>query len=382
MLKDQRLKGGASVAISKDGKVVFARSFGWADNSDSIPLSNQNTLRVASVSKLVTAVAIMHLVEEGRLSLDQKVFGPSGILNDDKYCAIRDKRLLKISVKNLLEHSAGWASQQSGDAMFSPHRIAFEEGHLLPLSMDDILRFTVCRHLDFDPGTHFAYSNLGYAILGEVISKVSHVPYEDYVRSHVLLPLGISSARVGFSHRQDAFPLEPLYYEPDTNYRTPDYADASVLSRRPYGGSDINTLGAAGGWLFSATDLLKLLLSIDGFPSVPDQLPESDVRLLSTPSSVGSPLGWRSVSGGLWWRSGTLAGTSAAAFRRPDGICFVIILNCSNDLGINLASLIGGTLSDAVNRVGAWPDSDLLADDVDWSAYKNGVGARLASPRR
>ncbi len=123
---------GASVAIARDGKLVYAKGFGFADSAAGIETQPYSKFRIASISKLVTAVAIMKLCEEGRLSLDDKVFGPEGILNDSCYCHPKDKRAFDITVSHLLSHEGGW-SQRWGDQMFMPWVIADQMKISLPV---------------------------------------------------------------------------------------------------------------------------------------------------------------------------------------------------------------------------------------------------------
>jgi CubicO group peptidase (beta-lactamase class C family) len=80
-MKNWSIKG-ASVAVAKEGKLLYARGFGYASLPDSLPVEPYHRFRVASVSKLITAVAIMKLQEEGRLTVNEKVFGPGAILDD------------------------------------------------------------------------------------------------------------------------------------------------------------------------------------------------------------------------------------------------------------------------------------------------------------
>lgn len=368
-MRKQGLRGGISVSISKGGRLVFAKGFGFSNIADSVAMQPYNVHRVASVSKLITAVAVMRLVEQGRLHLNQKVFGPMGVLNDNIYLAMKDRRMMNITVRNLLDHSGGWTTKY-GDPMFMPHVVADEMGRDLPASIEDIIRFMQGKSLHFTPGAYSSYSNFGYAILGEVVAKAAGMPYEDFVCSEVLAKLGIFDAHLGFSHKEDSWSNEVTYYDPDTSYKTGDYADRTRLSTRAYGGSDIHTLGSAGGWVISTPDLVKLLLSIDGFSTVPDILTQASIDEMTDPFSRFDPIGWRKVIGDAWFRTGTLSATSAALCRRPDGICFAAVFNSSNGLGPNLAILLTNKMNELINRISIWPDYDLWHDDERWQAYK------------
>lgn len=364
------LRGGVNVAISNGGRLVFAKGFGYADLSDSSLMEPHNVMRVASVSKLITAVAVIRLVEEGRLFLDQKVFGPVGVLNDDVYSVFKDSRMRDITVRQLLNHSGGWTAKY-GDPMFMPQAIESYMGCGLPIDIEDIIRFMQCKSLHFTPGSMSVYSNFGYGILGEVIEKAAAMPYEEYVNSSVLYPLGIYDAHIGFSHKEERLSDEVAYYEPDTTSLVADYADKGKFSRRAYGGSDIHTLGSAGGWVISPVDLLKLMLAIDGFASVPDLIKDDDIYQMTDPDSHFDPLGWRKVIGDCWFRTGTLSATSAALCRRPDGVCFAAVINSSSgSLGPNLAILLTNKMNELINRIPYWPDDDLWAEDEAWNAYK------------
>ena len=370
LLRREGLKGGASVAISKSGRLVYARGIGYSDVEDSIEMKPYTVMRVASVSKLITAVAVMKLVERGRISLHQKVFGPTGVLNDDKYIAYKDKRMGDVTVYELLNHSGGW-SIRYGDPMFMPQSIARQMGKDLPISMEDIIRFMQTKSMHFKPGSASVYCNFGYGILGEIVAKCSGMPYEDFVRSEVLAPLGIYDMQIGRSRKAERFENEAIYYEADTSHVAFDYTDSDVMVRRSYGGTDIQTLGAAGGWVASATDLLKLALTIDGFDFVPDQLSRLSVDTMVNRKEGFDPLGWRTTIGSSWYRSGTLAATSAMIARKPDSLCYVVLLNCSNHKGPRLASEIRSVMDQAVAKVGEWPDVDLWAEDKQWNEYKN-----------
>lgn len=367
-LHSEHLTGGASIAVSIDGRIVYAKGIGYSNIEDSIIMQPYNRMRIASVSKLVTAIAIMKLAEEGRISLHQKVFGPLGVLNDDKYLAFRDKRMGNITIYQLLNHSGGWTAKY-GDPMFMAHTIAKQIGKDLPISMEDIIRFMQTKSMHFTPGTCSVYSNFGYGILGEVVSKASGMPYEDYVRSEVLAPLGIYDMQIGYSKKSEQLPREVTYYEADTSYVAFDYSGAHNMVRRAYGGTDIQTLGSAGGWVANSVDLLKLILTIDGLETVPDQLSKLSVDTMVNHQLGFDPLGWRTTINDSWYRSGTLAATSAMIARHANGINYVILLNCSNHRGPALANLLRTKMDQAINSVKSWPTTDLLATDERWQYY-------------
>jgi CubicO group peptidase (beta-lactamase class C family) len=113
---------GASVAIAKDGKLIYNKGFGYSDRAHTQHTSADGLFRIASVSKPITAIAIMKLVEERKLSLNDKVFGRSAILNKDYYLdAINDPRLYSITIQQLLEHTSGWDRDVPMDG-YSPFR--------------------------------------------------------------------------------------------------------------------------------------------------------------------------------------------------------------------------------------------------------------------
>ncbi len=362
---------GGSVAIAKDGKLVYAKGFGYADRENEVPVEPYHLFRIASVSKLVTAVGIFKLIEDGKLKLNDHVFGPDGILNDSVYLNYRDKKVEDITVLNLLNHSGGWTTRW-GDPMFMPAVIARKLHKPLPINQQDIIRFVLSKRLHFKPGTMSYYSNFGFMVLGEVISKVSGTPYEEYIRTHVLYPQGIFDMKIGGSYLKDRYEYEVKYYEPEVTYYVEDYSGTGKMVLRTYGGNDMQTLGAAGGWVASSTDLLKLLMAIDKMPSVKDALSPESIDEMVTPVSPGmSPLGWRRVNRYGWFRTGTLAGTSALVVRKADGLEYVAVFNTGNWKGPRLTTDIYRMMERGIHGVKEWPDYNLFDLDNLWASKKH-----------
>jgi CubicO group peptidase (beta-lactamase class C family) len=355
---------GASIAIAKDGKLVYAKGFGFADTAAGIEIQPYSKFRIASISKLVTAVAIMKLQEEGRLSLDDKVFGPEGILNDSCYCHPKDKRVFDITVAHLLSHEGGW-SQRYGDQMFMPQVIASQMKTDLPIDTKTIIRFALSKRLHFTPGTGRSYSNLGYSILGLVIEKKSGLPYDEYCRKTIFEPLGIYDMMPARNMPDQKAPFEVTYYEPYGMPMKPSIYGTGEMVPVRYGGNDIETLGAAGSWLATTPDLMRLLLAVDGLSYNEDLLSEQSIRFMTDINNNFAPIGWKTAYfDGTWIRTGSFAGSAGMMKRQPDGISWVVLLNTSAWNGPEIHSYIDRMMSKMLSQIGEWPEQNLFENSL------------------
>lgn len=359
--RTQNFLKGLAVAIVKDEKLIFAKGYGYADAESKIPTSPEQLFRIASVSKLITSVAIMRLVENGKIKLDSKVFGRHGILNSEKYQNIKDNRLENITVRNLLNHSGGW-TQRYGDIAFLPKIVSEQTGDPMPLKISSYIKFVLSRRLHFEPGSSSAYSNLGYMILGEVIATISKTSYEKYVIDNVLKPAHIYDMQLGGSFEKEKLLGEVRYYQPEDAPLVEAYDGSNIMVPKVYGSTNMAVLGSAGGWIASPIDLMKLLVVIDGDPRIRDILSKQSIEEMTHVDEKGlDPLGWRSTNeNGEWWRTGTLPGSSALMKREPNGISWIIITNTSNYKGPHLAIEMDRLMSGAVNKIKKWPDYDLF----------------------
>jgi len=353
---------GITVAIVKDEKLIFTKGYGYANEEAQILVTPNNLFRIASVSKLITAVAIMKLVENSKISLESKVFGKYGILNDEQFLHIKDRRLEKITVRNLLNHSGGW-TQHYGDLAFLPKAVAKGTGESLPVNIDSYIKFVTTHNVHFEPGSNSVYSNLGYVILGKVISKVSGTDYESFVKKEVLEPAGIVDMQLGRSFVEDALPNEVRYYQPEDGKPIESFDGSGRMVPKIYGGNDIHLLSSAGGWLSSAIDLMKLVVVIDNEPGVKDILTTKSILEMTDVDPKGlDPLGWRATNEkGEWWRTGTLPGTSALVKRQSNGYSWVILSNTSNYKGPHLAIEMDRVMSHILLKVDHWPSYDLFS---------------------
>jgi CubicO group peptidase (beta-lactamase class C family) len=351
---------GASIAVAKDGKLVYARGFGFADKSNKTETEPYNKFRIASISKLVTAVAIMKLQEEGKLSVNDRVFGADGILNDAFYSEPKDKRVYGITVAHLLSHEGGWTTAW-GDQMFIPFVVAEQMGVTPPVDTKTIVRFVLNKYLHFAPGTGRSYSNLGYAILGLVVEKVTGMSYGEYCRKEILQPLGIYDMTLAHNLITGKAPYEVNYYEPDDAIMKPSIYGTGELVSASYGGNDIESLGGAGAWLATAPDLMKFLLSVDGFNSKQDILSRESIKFMTDSNNGYAPVGWKTaIYDGTWWRTGSFPGTAGMMKRQADGTAWVVLLNTSAWNGPEISTDINYMMSRALSKVKTWPDTDLF----------------------
>lgn len=322
---------GAQLAISRHDSLLYARGFGYADKDRQIPMEPSYIMRMASVSKLVTATGIMKLRDMGKIRLSDKVFGPKGILNDTFYVnSIRDKRYFDITVEQLLRHKAGFTNY-AGDAIFST-RYIMQQNHLTtPPDHRTLLRIVLRRHLGYTPGTAQRYCNIGYTLLSLIIEKRTGMSYENFMQRHVLYPAGCYDFHIAGNYLKDRRPNETVYYMHSSSVPVPEFNNSGRMVVRCYGENDITTALGAGAWVASAAELCRLVASIDGDRIVPDVISPQAVKLMTQemPDHQFS-LGWNFTPRNRpWIRTGSLVGTSALVLRYPDGECWVFITNTS-----------------------------------------------------
>ena len=351
---------GASLAVMRNEQLIYCKGFGWADKEMERKANVGDIYRMASASKLITAVGIMKLIDEGRLTLDSKVFGPEGILSH--FTEIKDKRAHNITVRQLLNHTSGF-SRRMGDPMF---RIAdvmrWEELNTTPTA-DELIAFQLGLRLRGAPGGSAQYSNVGYLVLSRVIEQVSGMGYEEYLQEHVLWPAGCYDMHIARNYYKDRYPGEVKYYGHDEE-RIESYDGSGQMRLREYGGNDIRGLQGAGAWVASSVEMMRLVASIDGKPNVPDILSAESVAAMRDIQRKGDyALGWAryNASNGSLIRTGTMSGTCAYIDYRENGISYVFFTNTSNYRGATFTNSIGRMIRDAMTRVEEWPsDRDMF----------------------
>lgn len=331
---------GASLAIMRNDSLVFAKGYGWADEEKGVKMHPGNILRMASVSKLITATGIMRLQDMGKLSIKDTVFGPAGILSDSLYIkAIKHKKdYYKITVEHLLRHQGGFMR----DPLFSSRDVKNQLGLDHAPAYEDFCKLVLRQQLRFQSGTWQKYSNFGYLLLSEIIAKVSGMSYEQFIKEEVLEKAGCYDMHIAGIYYEDKYDNEVRYYthEGDGKF-IEEYNGSGRIVERCYGGNDIPMLLGAGAWCGSPIEIARLVASIDSRDEVPDILsPEAVAQMTEYFDQDTYSLGWNDTNPEKGWsRTGTLSGTSALVKYFPDGECWIMITNSSTWKGPSQARL-------------------------------------------
>ena len=363
LLNQYQVPGG-QLAITYHGRLVYNRGFGYADTASHTPVNPGSLFRLASLSKQITSITLMHMIEKGKLQLSDTVFGPHGILKDSIYAHAIDARVYTITVQQLLEHAGGWNSSISGDPMFNAYAIALAMGVPPPADPVSIIRYVFKNQmLDFAPGAQYQYSNFGYSILGRVIEKLTGQKYEDYVRSEILLPLHITTMRQGSNLREKKLPDEVEYYDYPNAPKAYSVYDGTTLVPWPYGGFNLEAMDSQGAWVSSAEDLCRLLVAVDGFPTVPDILAPASIATMTKPSSANAyyALGWQVNTLHNWWHTGSLPGTVTEIVRGDNQMNWAILLNTRPAVSGPLFDAVDLLVWNVLPAIKEWPAQDLFA---------------------
>jgi D-alanyl-D-alanine carboxypeptidase len=313
-----------SVAVAVDGTLVHQGAFGYrvppplppeltggtTEPETSSPSTRNRTrpdgvetkdrFRIASISKVLTATVVLQLVEEGRLELDQPV---GRLLGEHVGAAVTDPGVAAVTVHQLLSHTSGLSGYRN---------LMFGGG---ADSCTTAARIGLAGTLAIPPARQYMYSNFGYCLLGLLIEQVTGRPYEAAVRERLLRPLGIRGMRLAGTI--DPFPNEVQHPSvPTRNY--------------------MEVLGAAGAWVATPADIVRILDSLD--PAKPGWHPLSrrtfdlmrrPVRKVQYPRRDDHwyGLGLINSADGSWGHTGTVENTHAMVLARPDGVTWSVLVS-------------------------------------------------------
>lgn len=310
--------GAGVLAIARDGVVVYERGFGWSDEERTKPLAHDALMRIASVSKPITAAAVRDLIAEGAFTLDSRAFDVGqeaggehrkGLLKLEPFPALGDPRIAEITVRHLIEHKGGWDRGVAGDLTYMELAIASAMEIESPPGRENTVRFILGKPLEFAPGEKSAYSNIGMLTLGLIVEQERGEGLER-VLDGVLERAGVAAEdhKIGRTFREDQDPREPFY---DAGSVGPSvFEPRGAVVRGAYGTWHHEARAGQGAHIATAAALARFAAHfyVNG-PKIGMERAEGDEGT------------WR------WNHTGSLAGTNSVIRQRGDGFTFAVIFN-------------------------------------------------------
>lgn len=320
--RDRMGTPGLTVAIARGDQVVWSGGFGLADVENDVPVRADSVFRIASISKPMTAVAVMQLVERGRVSLDDPI---------QKYVpAYPDKGEQVVTVRHLLTHTSGIRHYRAGEMESREPHVTLASA--IAIFKDDPLLFP--------PGTRYLYSTYAYNLLAGVVERASGLSFGEYLRTRIWEPAGMRAT--GLEHPHEIVPRRVRQYVRGGG--TPPLRNA------PY--ADLSIKWAGGGIIASAIDLARFDIALtDGRLLRPETMSAMYVPARLTEGNVtGYGLGWmvfRDDQGRSWvGHSGGATGGTTYLLRDPARrVAVAVLTNVGNagdlrDLALALARVV------------------------------------------
>ena len=199
---------GRAVSVLRDGEVLYKQGYGYANSETKQPVTNKSLIRIASLSKFITGMAINLLIQDGTISMDTKVFAYLK-LEPFNVATPFDERVKKITVRHLLHMRSGM-NLGCGEI---PRDHWQKLGMSIPYSQQDAVRWAFAQPMEAEPGVTFGYNNGGFMVLGEMVRKASGMTYLEFVNTRICDPLRIEHFREARWRREDQYPGEVTYYE-------------------------------------------------------------------------------------------------------------------------------------------------------------------------
>ena len=192
-LVDKQAIPGAVALVARHGQIAYTDAVGWRDVEGKKPMTTDTIFQIMSMTKNFTGVAIMMLVEEGKVELRRPAqdYLPElkGLMVQERQPdgGMKTRRPDKpVAVWHLMSHTSGLGGDPVGDLRDNPRTMR--------ATLEEAVRFYGTQPLRFDPGTRWQYSNMGIAILGRIVEVVSGEDYVHYIETHILKPLGMKDS--------------------------------------------------------------------------------------------------------------------------------------------------------------------------------------------
>ncbi|KAL3123470.1 hypothetical protein niasHT_004642 [Heterodera trifolii] len=306
---------GLSVAISRDEQLKYAAGFGFGNVRKRREVTPNEQFRIGSVSKPITAAAVLLLVDKGSLELERHVFGPKNSIFGNEFARQKPygKWVTDITVRHLLEHtSGGWNNVDTDPAWLEPDKGTVEL----------IEKVLAEQPLIAQPGKAWIYSNFGYQLLGHIIERIAGMEYEQFVKRYIWQRIGVKDIQVARPSLSEKSRREVLYY----------MGGGNRVGFNPYDLLPPRRIGPWGGWIASPIELLRLMAHLDGFKRRPDLLSDWAIREWAKPTEASNEtygLGWSLNIMGFngWQHDGRMPGSASMLVRLDNGLEMAVVVN-------------------------------------------------------
>ncbi|MDB5208030.1 MAG: beta-lactamase [Flavisolibacter sp.] len=347
---------GLQLAVVKDGKIVKTANYGLANVQDSIPVSNQTVFTINSITKAFTGVAIMQLAEAGKLKLSSPV---------SEYLSNLPDSWNKVTIQQLLSHTSG-----------IPDIVDEEESVMIAATVEEAWKKTIAAPIDFKPGEKFSYNQTNYLLLGQMIDKLSGMPFQEFITKEQLQKAGmINTIKAGFGAEKNviAHSARPYRY---TQGKLANMFFSFPSSLQTAAGMS-STAKEMAGWIIALQNnqLLKQKSSM-GSLWAPAKLNNGKTGGFSTLLN-GYAAGWPVIARTEHPAVAPVGGGRSALFVYPnDALSIIVLTNLSGGSpDVFIDEIAGFYLPDMkeANGFGLSASVKLVRSVLEKSGYKNAI---------
>lgn len=349
---------GFSIAIAKDGKVIFDKAYGFADIKNEKKLTTKHLFRIASHSKTFTATAILQLQEQGKLRIDDPVAHYLGWLNGHK-----DRRWHDVTIRQILSHSAGIIRDGQSSDFWQLAK---------PFPNKEELKSAILEsQLILEPNTKMKYSNFGFSLLGEVVESASGIPYNKYVTEHIIKVLGLKNTTPEYDDKR--------LFTKGYSRRNPDYSryELPIVSTQ--------AMSPATGFCSTSSDLAKYFSAhMIGTDVLLKDTSKREMQRLQC--RVSDDEGWYCLGlAGKEWGGRTLlghgggfpGGITRTWFDPEDKLVVVVLTNCHGGEAMQL----NRSIYSIIDMLGSKEPNESLLRYETIMTYLGGITQYVATPK-
>ncbi len=369
-VNDEKVPG-MTVAISKDGRLIFNKAYGYTDFAEKKPMKTSHRTKIGSVSKILTTMGVMKLTEEKpAFTVDRLVYGSNGVFSDwrdydTKNAVGKPEWYAKIRIKHLLSHTAGFNPEGTTDSQKRAFGIDPNSNFPYKAAHQVFLKY---RGLIHEPGTAYEYANHHLGFSGHILAHVSGMSYEKYITNKILDPIGLKGKIIPY-YSSDKPSISSLH----------SLDDNGKIIKISHSNSTVSAGLAAGGWTATAKDMVRVMAATDKLSNYSDILKASTIDLMETkpfPSIAGShALGWvmsQRGSAKKLLHSGSIGGGETLIVKFTEGytstdgidIGSINLAICTNRQGVKNLSAFSGKIAKVAGRANINSAYDLFPETL------------------